>query len=126
MIEEVNAALKEASGGRLKGLMDVTDAPLVSSDIVGTTASAIVDLSLTQVVGGNLVKVIAWYDNEWGYCNRLIDEVVAIGDMKPAEPKPTEPALPPVPVPPAPTPPRPVHVMVSTPAHSSGHGDEDD
>lgn len=75
-VEEVNKALKEASEQpRLKGILEVTEEPIVSSDIVGTSASSIVDLKLTQVVGGNLVKVIAWYDNEWGYTNRLIDQV---------------------------------------------------
>lgn len=74
--EAVNESLRKASQeGRLKGILEVTDAPLVSSDIVGTTASAIVDSSLTQVVGETLVKVVAWYDNEWAYANRLIDEV---------------------------------------------------
>jgi glyceraldehyde 3-phosphate dehydrogenase len=76
--EAVNEALEQASKGKLKGILDYTTKPLVSSDIVGSTASAIVDSSLTQVVGGNLVKVIAWYDNEWGYTNRLIDQVEAM------------------------------------------------
>jgi glyceraldehyde 3-phosphate dehydrogenase len=75
-IEEVNAALKEASqSDRFKDLLEVTDEPLVSCDIVGSPASSIVDSALTQVVGGNLVKVVAWYDNEWGYAHRLIDQV---------------------------------------------------
>lgn len=76
-VEEVNATLTEASQSGLKGILEVTNEPIVSSDIVKTTASSVVDLSLTQVVGGNLVKVIAWYDNEWGYANRLIDVVTA-------------------------------------------------
>ena len=77
--EAVNDALKKASQeGALKGILEVTNLPLVSSDIVGTEASAIVDSSLTQVVGGTLVKVVAWYDNEWGYAHRLIDEVEAL------------------------------------------------
>ncbi len=81
-VEEVNKVLKEASERPpLKGILEVTEAPLVSSDIVGTTVSAIVDASLTQVVGGNLVKVIAWYDNEWGYSQRLIDEVVKVASL---------------------------------------------
>ncbi len=57
----------------------MTNDPLVSSDIIGNSHSAIVDLSLTQVVGGNMVKVIAWYDNEYGYANRLVEEVLMIG-----------------------------------------------
>ncbi len=79
--EEVNAALKEAAEqGGLKGFIEFTEAPLVSKDIVRNPASAIVDASLTQVVGGTLVKVVAWYDNEWGYSNRLIDVVTALGE----------------------------------------------
>ena len=56
-----------------------THEPLVSSDIVGNPASAIVDLSLTQVVDGNFAKVVAWYDNEFGYSNRLVEEVILVG-----------------------------------------------
>ena len=78
-VEAVNKALKAASQtDRFKGILEVSDAPLVSSDIVGSTASAIVDSALTQVVGGTLVKVVAWYDNEWGYVNRLIDQAEAL------------------------------------------------
>jgi glyceraldehyde 3-phosphate dehydrogenase len=73
--EAVNAALKAASENELKGLLEITNLPLVSSDIVGSTASATVDAALTQVVGGNLVKVVAWYDNEWAYASRLVDQV---------------------------------------------------
>jgi len=77
-VEEVNQAFKEAvSQDSYQGVLEVTEEPLVSSDIVGRSASAIVDLGLTRVVGGDLVKVVAWYDNEWGYANRLIEEVVA-------------------------------------------------
>ena len=72
-VEEVNAALKEAAAGPMRGILEVTDEPLVSSDYIGNSASSIVDLGLTHVVGGNLVKVIAWYDNEWGYANRLVE-----------------------------------------------------
>lgn len=79
--EEVNDALsKAAAQDNYKGIMRVTTEPVVSSDIVGDSHSSIVDLSLTQVVGGNMVKVIAWYDNEWGYTNRLIEEVVLVGN----------------------------------------------
>ncbi len=92
-VEAVNAALKKASeAAPLKGLLEVTEAPLVSSDIVRSSASAIVDLGLTQVVGGTLVKVIAWYDNEWGYVNRLIDQVEKMSLSSPASPP--APALP--------------------------------
>ncbi len=77
--EEVNQAFIEASQlERWHGILAVTDEPLVSSDIVGRAESSIVDLSLTQVVDGDLVKVISWYDNEWGYCNRLVEQVALI------------------------------------------------
>lgn len=76
--EEVNQVLKEAAEGVLKNIMAVTSEPIVSSDIVGRSESAIVDLSLTQVVDGDLVKVFAWYDNEWGYSNRLIEQVINV------------------------------------------------
>lgn len=79
-VEEVNQAFVEAtSSPRWKGILAVTDEPLVSSDIIGRPESAIVDLSLTQVIGGNLVKVLAWYDNEYGYCHRLIEQAIEIG-----------------------------------------------
>ncbi|MBP9819455.1 type I glyceraldehyde-3-phosphate dehydrogenase [Candidatus Woesebacteria bacterium] len=75
-IEEVNQAFEVASQEeRWKGVLAVTRDPIVSSDIVGRRESSIVDLSLTNVIGGNLVKVISWYDNEWGYCNRLIEQI---------------------------------------------------
>lgn len=73
--EAVNKALTKASQTYLKGILDVTNEPLVSSDFIGNAYSAIVDLDLTNVVGGNLVKVIAWYDNEWGYAHRLVEMV---------------------------------------------------
>lgn len=79
-VEEVNQAFVEASQSpRWKGILAVTDEQLVSSDIIGRSESAIVDLGMTQVIGGNLVKVLAWYDNEFGYCNRLIEQAIAIG-----------------------------------------------
>lgn len=75
-VEEVNQTLIDASNqDRWKGILAVTSDPIVSSDIVGRPESSIVDLSLTQVIGGNLVKIISWYDNEWGYCNRLVDQL---------------------------------------------------
>jgi glyceraldehyde 3-phosphate dehydrogenase len=79
-IEEVNEVLKRAAEDEnMKKYLAVTNDPIVSSDIVGDSHSSIVDLSLTQVVGGNMVKVIAWYDNEWGYSNRLAEEVLMVG-----------------------------------------------
>jgi len=71
---KVNSALKKAAHSkRYKGILQVTDQPLVSSDFIGNPASVTVDLSLTQVVGGNMVKIVGWYDNEWGYSNRLVE-----------------------------------------------------
>jgi glyceraldehyde 3-phosphate dehydrogenase len=78
-VEEVNQVLKEASEGQLKGILAVTEDPIVSSDIVGRPESAIVDLGLTQVVDGDMVKIFAWYDNEFGYSNRLVEQVMHIG-----------------------------------------------
>ena len=77
--EEVNEKFKEASQNELKGILAVTDEPVVSSDIIGNPASAIVDLNLTQVVDGDLLKVVAWYDNEYGYSCRLIEEAIMVG-----------------------------------------------
>lgn len=77
--EEVNQILKEAAEGPMKGIMEYSDLPLVSSDYRGHDASSIVDASLTMVMGNDMVKVMAWYDNEWGYSQRVVDlaEVVA-------------------------------------------------
>ncbi len=78
--QEVNQAFIDASKTpRWQGILAVTDEPLVSSDIIGRPESAIVDLSLTQVIAGNLVKVLCWYDNEYAYCHRLIDQALAVG-----------------------------------------------
>lgn len=73
--EEVNAALKEASEGELKGILAYSEEPLVSSDYNGSSYSSIVDAPLTYVMEDNMVKVVAWYDNEWGYSNRVADLV---------------------------------------------------
>lgn len=78
-VEEVNKVLTEAAEGHLKGIMAVTDEPIVSSDIVGRSESSIVDLGLTQVVDGDMVKIFAWYDNEFGYSNRLVEQVINVG-----------------------------------------------
>ncbi len=79
-VEEVNQAFKEAAANqKYKGILAATEEHLVSSDIVGRTESSIVDLSLTQVVDGDLVKVFAWYDNELGYSHRLIEQVIRAG-----------------------------------------------
>ncbi len=71
--EQVNQVLKEAAEGPLKGILEYNELPLVSSDYKGHDASSIVDASLTMVMGGDMVKVIAWYDNEWGYSQRVVD-----------------------------------------------------
>ena len=79
-VEEVNNAFKEAAAKPFyQGILDVTEEELVSSDFKGNSHSSIVDLPLTNVVGGNLVKVVAWYDNEWGYSNRLVELVADAG-----------------------------------------------
>jgi glyceraldehyde 3-phosphate dehydrogenase len=71
--DEINAAFKAAAAGPLKGILGVTDEPLVSCDFLGDPRSGIVDLLSTKVLEGTLAKVIAWYDNEWGYSCRLVD-----------------------------------------------------
>lgn len=79
-VEDVNNAFIAAAKNPIyKGILAVSDGYLVSTDIVGRSESAIVDLPLTQVVGGNLLKVFAWYDNEWGYANRLVEQVIRVG-----------------------------------------------
>lgn len=73
-VEEINTVLKEATKeARFHQVLAVTEEPLVSSDFIGNPYSSIVDLSLTKVIDGDLVKVVAWYDNEWGYSNRLVE-----------------------------------------------------
>jgi glyceraldehyde 3-phosphate dehydrogenase len=74
-VEEVNDAYRQAAqgGGWLSQVLSYTDEPLVSSDFIGDPHSSIIDTLSTQVIGGNLVKVVSWYDNEWGYSMRLAD-----------------------------------------------------
>ncbi|OYT30965.1 type I glyceraldehyde-3-phosphate dehydrogenase [Candidatus Woesearchaeota archaeon ex4484_78] len=72
-VEEVNAVFEKAAKYELKGVLEYTEEPIVSSDIVGNPHSTIFDASLTKVIDGNLVQVVGWYDNEWGYSNRMID-----------------------------------------------------
>jgi glyceraldehyde 3-phosphate dehydrogenase len=71
--DEVNAKLREAAAGSLKGIMGYTDEELVSMDFLGTSESSYVDGPSTSVLNGRLVKVLAWYDNEWGFTNRAVD-----------------------------------------------------
>ena len=78
-VEDVNEAIERASQEeRFRGVLETTREPLVSSDFIGNPASSTVDLSLTKVVDGNLVKVVAWYDNEWGYSERLVDMALKV------------------------------------------------
>ena len=79
-VEEVNAAFKRASETDLKGILQYTKEPLVSHDIVGNPFSSIFDSQLTKVIEGNLVKVVGWYDNEWGYSTRMVDLTEFIGE----------------------------------------------
>src|SRR6185369_14036502 len=81
-VEEVNEVFKKAaSEPYYQGILAVTEEELVSSDFIGNSHSAIVDLNLTAVIDGNMLKVVAWYDNEWGYSNRLVEEVADIGRL---------------------------------------------
>lgn len=77
--QEVNGALKAASEGPLKGILGYTTDPVVSTDMLNNSNSSIVDAELTKVLGGNLVKVVAWYDNEWGYSSRVVDLISFLG-----------------------------------------------
>ncbi len=80
--EEINALFKKAAkSARWKGILGVTDEPLVSTDFIGTSYGSVVDLGMTRVVDGDLVKVLAWYDNEWGYTQRLLDLAQHIGNL---------------------------------------------
>jgi glyceraldehyde 3-phosphate dehydrogenase len=72
-IEEVNSVFKAAADNELKGILEYCEDPIVSSDIIGNEHSCILDAMSTCVIGGNLIKVIGWYDNEWGYSNRMVD-----------------------------------------------------
>jgi glyceraldehyde 3-phosphate dehydrogenase len=72
-VAEVNATLKAASENELKGILSYTEDPVVSSDMLHNPNSSIVDSQLTKVLDGNLLKVVSWYDNEWGYSNRVVD-----------------------------------------------------
>ena len=80
--DEVNAILKAASRKqRLKGILDYTDEPLVSIDLMHTRASSTVDSLETAVLEGKLVRVVSWYDNEWGFSNRMVDTAAAMGKL---------------------------------------------
>jgi glyceraldehyde 3-phosphate dehydrogenase len=77
--EEVNSSLKGAANNSLKGILEYTEDPVVSSDLLHNSNSSIVDAELTKVIGGNLAKVVSWYDNEWGYSNRIVDLITFLG-----------------------------------------------
>ena len=79
--EEVNAAVKAAADGPLKGILQYSEDPLVSTDIIGNPHSSIFDADSTQVLGGNMVKVLSWYDNEWGYSNRVVDLIARMAEL---------------------------------------------
>lgn len=85
-IDEVNAAMKAAATGPMAGIMEYVDDPIVSTDIIGNPHSSIFDASATQVLGGNLVKVMSWYDNEWGYSNRVVDLAERLAEVIAKEP----------------------------------------
>ncbi|MGQ0847523.1 MAG: type I glyceraldehyde-3-phosphate dehydrogenase [Actinomycetota bacterium] len=80
-VEEVNAAVKAAAEGSMAGVLQYTEDPIVSTDIIGNPHSSIFDSAGTQVLGGNLVKVLSWYDNEWGYSNRVVDLIERLGTL---------------------------------------------
>ena len=79
-VEEINAAMKKASEGELKGIMQYTEDPIVSCDIITNQYSCIFDSLSTMVIGGKLVKVLGWYDNEWGYSNRVVELALKVGE----------------------------------------------
>lgn len=79
--KDVNDAMKAAAEGELKGILEYTEDPIVSTDIIGSTYSSIFDGSWTQVIGGNLLKVLSWYDNEYGYSNRTADLIAKIAKL---------------------------------------------
>ena len=80
--DQINDALRAAAKGPLKGVLNCTDEPLVSIDFNHNPASSIFDATLTKVSEGTLVKVCAWYDNEWGFSNRMLDVAVALAKAK--------------------------------------------
>ena len=85
-VEEVNAAVRAAAEGPMAGILEYVEDPIVSTDIIGNPHSSIFDAGGTQVLGGNLVKVMSWYDNEWGYSNRVVDLAERLADVMEKEP----------------------------------------
>ncbi len=81
-VDQVNDAVREASkNGSLKSILEYSTLPVVSSDIIGNSHSSIFDAPFTRVIGGNYVKTLNWYDNEWGYSNRVVDLVALLGSI---------------------------------------------
>jgi glyceraldehyde 3-phosphate dehydrogenase len=80
-VEEVNQVVKAAADGPLAGVLQYTEDPIVSTDIIGNPHSSVFDAGVTKVLGGNLVKVLSWYDNEWGYSNRVVDLIERLGHI---------------------------------------------
>jgi glyceraldehyde 3-phosphate dehydrogenase len=81
-VDELNAAVREAAEGELSGIVQYTEAPVVSSDIIGNPHSSVFDAGATAVLGSNLVKVLTWYDNEWGYSNRVVDLIERLARLE--------------------------------------------
>jgi glyceraldehyde 3-phosphate dehydrogenase len=81
-VKEIDEAMKKASQGALKGVLVYVDEPLVSSDFNHNPASSLYDSSLTKIIDGKLVKVCSWYDNEWGFSNRMLDTTLAFAAAK--------------------------------------------
>ena len=84
-VEEINGSMKEYAAGKMKGILAYSEDPLVSSDLVGDAHSSIFSALDTLVIGGNMVKVIAWYDNEWGYSMRVADLVAYVAMKETSE-----------------------------------------
>ena len=80
-VEAINQAMKNAAEGKLKGILEYCDAPIVSSDIIGNSHSSIFDPALTQIIDGNFAKVISWYDNEWGYSSRVEELIARLAEL---------------------------------------------
>jgi glyceraldehyde 3-phosphate dehydrogenase len=80
-VEEIHAAMRRAADGPMKGILQVTTDPIVSADVIGNPHSSIYDSLLTQVPQEDMVKIIAWYDNEWGYAMRLVDLVAKVAAL---------------------------------------------
>ena len=81
-VKEINSLMQQASEGELKGVLEYNDAPLVSVDFNHNPASSIYDAELSKVINGNFIKVVAWYDNEWGFSNRMLDTTIALMNAK--------------------------------------------